>query len=80
MALHDFTCRKCSPHFVSLVRAQDSEPTACPKCKSTEVEKKIARFAVGGQGDLRESTLHGCHEANVSLGDKGHKHSSGCGH
>ena len=27
----------------------------------------ISRFWVGGRGDLRESTLHGCHEASVGF-------------
>ena len=89
MPIFEFKCLKCDQRFETLVRATDSEPPQCSKCQSNDLEKLITSFKVGGRGDLRESTFHGCHDHNVPMkGDSspekpaaaGHKCSSGCEH
>ncbi|MCM2277126.1 MAG: zinc ribbon domain-containing protein [Oligoflexia bacterium] len=67
MALYEFYCDACRFGFEQLTSDRDPDRGKCPKCQSNQTRKLISRFAVGGQGDLRETTMHGCHEAHVSL-------------
>jgi putative FmdB family regulatory protein len=62
MALYEFLCESCKTQFEEIRSSHSQEALVCPACNGTGVRKLISRFAVGGQGDLRESTLHGCHE------------------
>jgi putative FmdB family regulatory protein len=68
MALREFKCKKCQYVFENIVSERDPHPSPCPKCGEKEAERLLSRFAVAGQGDLRESTMHGCH------GPCNHKH------
>jgi putative FmdB family regulatory protein len=79
MPLFDYICRGCGHRFEQIVRSKDdSEAGTCPKCARTDAEAQIARFRVGGRGDLRETTdFHGCHPA---VETESHVHGSGCGH
>jgi len=49
MPLFDFLCRACGREFEALVRPQDAAPPSCPKCKSTDLERRLASFAVSSQ-------------------------------
>lgn len=78
MALREFYCESCRIQFEQITSstAETADPDygRCPRCSSAKNSRKlISRFRVGGQGDLRESTIHGCH------GEK-HVHGPGCGH
>jgi putative FmdB family regulatory protein len=74
MALFEYFCDRCKLKFEQITSSGDPDAGKCPKCKDKDkTNKLISRFAVGGQGDLRESTMHGCHDAHVGLGD-GHDH------
>jgi putative FmdB family regulatory protein len=46
MPIYDFHCRACGHEFEALVRPQDQEATACPSCKSTDLERLLSSFAV----------------------------------
>lgn len=82
MALLEFHCDSCKFKFEQITSEGDPDRGRCPKCQKMETRRLISRFAVGGQGDLRESTVHGCHDAHVSLdsGGGGGCGSGGCGH
>lgn len=62
MALYEFYCDHCNKKFEQITRAGAEDMGECPTCRSRETRRLISKFAVGGQGDLRESTLHGCHD------------------
>ena len=42
--LFDFVCRDCGREFEALVRT--GHPPACPACGSSELDRKLASFAV----------------------------------
>lgn len=78
MVLLEFYCEPCKCQFEQITHDQDPDRGKCPKCQGKKTRKLISRFRIGGQGDLRESTLHGCHD--YSGVDHGHTHGPGCGH
>lgn len=83
MPLYEFECQNCQNLFETIQKKQD--PPKCPKCGSSKTQKVISRFAVGGQGDLRESTDHGCHGPvfapdQASKKEHSHHHDHGCKH
>jgi putative FmdB family regulatory protein len=83
MALYEFHCEDCRKNFEQLTSSGDQDQGVCPACRGRNTRKLISRFAVGGQGDLRESTFHGCHDARVPLGpqcDSGPDHSGDHNH
>jgi putative FmdB family regulatory protein len=79
MPLFEYACTSCQTRFEEIVSFSDSDAVACPKCQSAEnTHKIVSRFAVGGQGDLRESTMHGCHDHFTGLEHShDHDHDSG---
>lgn len=79
MPLYDYQCRSCKHLFEQIARGlNDPDAGICPKCSAIGAERKISKFKIGGQGDLRETTeFHGCHSA---LDTHEHKHGPGCGH
>jgi putative FmdB family regulatory protein len=44
--IHDFQCRGCGHAFEALVRPNQADPTACPSCGKTDLEKKLSVVAV----------------------------------
>ncbi len=81
MALYEYHCTPCSKSFEQITSASDADAGKCPFCNGNETKRLISRFAVGGQGDLRESTMHGCHEySGLAGGDGGGHDHSGHGH
>jgi len=78
MPLFDYTCKRCKISFETITSLRESAQVKCNKCnKNDKIEKRVPLFRVGGRGDLRESTLHGCHDCEVSPGTEDH---SGHGH
>jgi putative FmdB family regulatory protein len=71
MPLYEYLCLRCNFKFEQITASLDRNESNCPKCLSKDTKKLISQFAVGGQGDLRESTLHGCHDCEVP---PGHSH------
>jgi putative FmdB family regulatory protein len=45
MPIYEYRCAECSLEFEKLVRRW-GDPTACPACASTTVEKQISTFDV----------------------------------
>lgn len=78
MALYEFFCESCQLLFEQITSSGDPEQGKCPKCNQKNTKKLISKFAIGGQGDLRESTMHGCHEHYTGMphshGDGEHHH------
>ena len=79
MPLYEFYCQNCRIEFEQITSSTDPNRGKCMKCNQKNTKKLFSKFAVGGQGDLRESTQHGCHDCEVSLGD-GHSSGSQDGH
>lgn len=80
MPLYEYWCGKCQAQFEQVTTLGDSDAGQCPQCQEKSSHKLISRFAVGGRGDLRESTLHGCHDCDVSPSEEGHSHDEGHTH
>jgi len=55
MPLFDFSCRACGTQFESLVRSASygDPPTTCPACKSQDLERLLASFAVSSAEKTR---------------------------
>ena len=62
MPLYEYFCENCQTKFEQITSTQDPDEGKCPKCNEKKTKKLLSRFAIGGQGDLRESTQHGCHD------------------
>ena len=45
MPLYEFHCNDCGRDSEILVRSSDWKGTACPKCNSTKLVKKLSVFA-----------------------------------
>jgi putative FmdB family regulatory protein len=86
MALYEYFCEACQARFEQITSSTDPDAGKCPKCHGKKTRKLISAFRVGGRGDLRESTMHGCHDAHVPVGSGdgegggGHVHGPGCNH
>jgi putative FmdB family regulatory protein len=74
MALYEFFCDCCKAKFEQITSSTDPERGKCPKCNGKNTRKLVSLFAVGGRGDLRESTMHGCHDWDGLGGDHDHDH------
>ncbi len=74
MPLFEYYCNDCKKVFEKIEGRSDPDRGICPVCSRNHTESLISKFAVGGRGDLRESTHHGCHgpfDPNFS-GDSSH--------
>ncbi len=56
MPVYEYQCKACGETFDLFVRSatQRKEPQ-CPHCGSTEVQKAISLFGVGGSGASRDT-------------------------
>jgi putative FmdB family regulatory protein len=54
MPIYEFHCGKCGEDSEILVRSSRWKGTACPKCGSKRLTKKLSVFASGGGGDSSE--------------------------
>ena len=83
MALYEYFCESCRTQFEQITSNTDPDAGKCPKCQTKNTRKLISAFRVGGRGDLRESTMHGCHDCHVPLGPQqgahGHDHGAESG-
>lgn len=57
MPIYEYSCNKCGQEFETLVRS-GSVP-GCPKCHSTELEKKLSTFAAVGSAAQAMPELSG---------------------
>jgi len=77
MALYEYYCDSCSKKFEQITSSTDPDQGKCPKCQGKNTRRLISCFAVGGRGDLRESTMHGCHGCHVPATGESHGHGHG---
>jgi putative FmdB family regulatory protein len=71
MALYEYFCKECKHQFEQITSSTDPDQGKCPKCgENKNTERLISAFRIAGRGDLRESTMHGCHGCH----NPGHKH------
>jgi putative FmdB family regulatory protein len=57
MPVYEYRCKECGEKFDLFVRsATQQNVPSCPKCKSTQVQKAISLFGVGGASG--DSTLN----------------------
>ncbi len=73
MPIFEYKCRKCGAEFEKLVK-NSQEKTACAKCASMEVERKLSVFAASVAGASSCPAQKSCPAADS------HKCSSGCCH
>ena len=66
MPIYEFHCNDCDSDAELLVRSSHWQGTACPKCGSTKLEKKLSVFASsvagggGGEGASCTSNPSSC--------------------
>lgn len=72
MPIFEFVCRKCSHQFEEILTLAEltAEATACPSCRSANVERCFSLFATSG------STSGGASGGGAAGGVGG----GGCGH
>jgi putative FmdB family regulatory protein len=58
MPIYEYGCRGCGAHFEVLIRGQ--ETPRCPSCESTDLEKALSTFAVGGSAAQTASAPGAC--------------------
>jgi putative FmdB family regulatory protein len=61
MPVYEYRCAECGETFDLFLRSatQKAAPT-CPKCGSSEVEKAISLFGVGGTSGSSRSSAAAC--------------------
>ena len=74
MPIFEYFCNDCQKKFEELSSSKPSENGKCPKCKGKNTQKLISTFKTKERGDLRESTLHGCHDVDVEGPNHEHHH------
>jgi putative FmdB family regulatory protein len=67
MTLHEYFCETCQVKFEQIVSASEMNSGKCPKCHGLDTKKLLSLFSIGGRGDLRESTMHGCEECYTGI-------------
>jgi putative FmdB family regulatory protein len=91
MPLYEYVCNSCKTAFEQITSSTDPDQGKCPKCHGKDTKRTLSSFRIAGQGDLRESTFHGCHDhftgteshshANpFESSSGGHVHGPGCNH
>jgi len=58
MPIHEYECSKCGHEFEALVRA--GAVADCPKCHSTELEKRLSVFATASSAEVAPSPCGTC--------------------
>lgn len=49
MPMYEYACAECGQQFEKLVKSMnDPAPIECPACRSTQTERTLSAFAVGG--------------------------------
>jgi putative FmdB family regulatory protein len=59
MPIFEYSCRKCNHRFEIIVLSA-REKIACPKCRSTGLEKELSTFSAPAAGEQTASSAGGC--------------------
>ena len=67
MPIFEYTCNACSRNFSALVGVvADAAPPSCPKCGSTDLKKRVSRFArIRSEDDAMESLAEAADSADM---------------
>lgn len=58
MPIYEYDCPNCHGHFQKLVQGfRDPQGIACPRCKSTDVQRAVSRFATVRSEESRLDAL-----------------------
>ncbi len=75
MPIYEFNCGKCGADSEILVRSSNWLGTACPKCGSTKLSKKLSVFASSMAGQSSEASCSGTPSSCGMCGTgKAHSH------
>ncbi|OGG95154.1 MAG: hypothetical protein A2527_08255 [Candidatus Lambdaproteobacteria bacterium RIFOXYD2_FULL_50_16] len=68
MPLFDYHCDQCGQTFTELRKGeQKDQPIDCPSCGSTQTQRLVTSFALGGQGGSTSKTASpGCGSGGFS--------------
>ncbi|MCX6571184.1 MAG: zinc ribbon domain-containing protein [Candidatus Aminicenantes bacterium] len=60
MPIYEYLCKKCGRHFECLVSAGKDKDVVCPECGSSEPQKMISCFGIGGGSSRIKASSSGC--------------------
>ncbi|AKG53479.1 hypothetical protein DGWBC_0810 [Dehalogenimonas sp. WBC-2] len=50
MPIYEYSCKKCAAKFELLRHFSDTAEVKCPKCGSTEAQRRLSTFSCGTAG------------------------------
>jgi len=59
MPIFEYSCRKCNHRFETIVLST-REKIACPKCRSSALEKQLSVFSSPAYGPEASASAGGC--------------------
>ncbi len=66
MPLYDFKCKECGHKFEKLVfKEEEIKEIKCPKCQSSNIEKLLTSFKIGGS-ESSSSSCSSCSSGSCS--------------
>ncbi|MFQ6069082.1 MAG: zinc ribbon domain-containing protein [Candidatus Aminicenantales bacterium] len=65
MPIYEFSCKKCSFKFESLVSMGKENEVCCPRCGGKEIQKLFSSFGIGG-GSKRTVSSSSCSSCSAT--------------
>jgi len=56
MPIYEFICKKCNKKFETLVKIGKEKEVSCPNCGSSNLEKLLSSFGIGGESNKLSSS------------------------
>ncbi len=67
MPIYEYRCKNCGESFDFFAQRINESPGECPDCGSTDIEKKLSTFSVGG-GESSSSSGSSCSTGTCPTG------------